>query len=94
MATEPQSAFHGPVNTSLCGMYPYPKTWMGGREGGREGGKSKRVMNKMTQAKAHGNAPANLPRVPLHWLGLNFAKIIFSIIKIVCTCLCIRDLCL
>ena len=78
MATEPQSTSQAPVNTSLretsvWSIDTYPKIWEGGRE-------KKQASKKATQAKAHGNAPANLPgtpqvsqATPLHWLGFNFA---------------------
>ena len=64
MATEPQSTSHGTrqhvTETSVWNVY------LSQNMGGREGGKSKQVhvSNKVTQAKAHGNAPANLPGVP------------------------------
>ena len=78
MATEPQSTSQAPVNTSLretsvWSIDTYPKIWEGGRV-------KKQAGEKATQAKAHGNAPANLPgtpqvsqATPLHWLGFNFA---------------------
>ena len=78
MATEPQSTSQAPVNTSLretsvWSIDTYPKIWEGGRE-------KKQASEKATQAKAHGNAPANHPgtpqvsqATPLHWLGFNFA---------------------
>ena len=78
MATEPQSTSQAPVNTSLretsvWSIDTYPKIWEGGRV-------KKQASEKATQAKAHGNAPANLPgtpqvsqATPLHWLGFNFA---------------------
>ena len=78
MATEPQSTSQAPVNTSLSetsvwSIDTYPKIWEGGRV-------KKQASEKATQAKAHGNVPANLPgtpqvsqATPLHWLGFNFA---------------------
>ena len=78
MATKPQSTSQAPVNTSLretsvWSIDTYPKIWEGGRV-------KKQASEKATQAKAHGNAPANLPgtpqvsqATPLHWLGFNFA---------------------
>ena len=64
MATEPQSTSHSTslVNASMkpvCGLNTY-----GTPQHGREGGKSKQASNKVTQAKARGNAPANLPVDP------------------------------
>ena len=63
MATEPQSTSQAPVNTSLreTSVWSNILTPKYGREGGRV---KKQASEIATQAKAHGNAPANLPGTP------------------------------
>ena len=60
----------------MCGIDTYPKVWEGGRE------KQASKLAEQTPAKAHGNAPADLPGPPpphlimekwQHWLDYNFA---------------------
>ena len=58
----------------VCGIDTYPKVWEGGRE------KQASKLAEQTPAKAHGNAPADLPGPPhlilekwQHWLDYNFA---------------------